>query len=40
MNKEILSQFSTQELLENRNRLLLAVEDLEYLLNELEEEKE
>ena len=40
MNRELLNQFSTNELLENRNRLLLAIEDLEYLLNELQEEKD
>ena len=40
MNRELLNQFSTNELQENRNRLLLAIEDLEYLLNELHEEKE
>jgi FtsZ-binding cell division protein ZapB len=38
MNADMLSQFSTEELLENRNRLRQAVDDLEYMINEINEE--
>jgi DNA polymerase IIIc chi subunit len=39
MNHEILSHCSTEELLENRNRTLLAIEEMEFLIHELADEK-